>query len=405
MTITPNGKRLIVLAPDTLLPQIESLVNSLDAKPDELQRELHSLAVKNASAADLLPKITAIYTEQSAGKTQRPVQSEAFRDYVKRFADWHAYRHQVRAILADGTLVPLPVNRETLRHVPKERVIDIFFRPYTLKMWGVPLEELDPSILARVPIDPDAPDDYFPKDPFVGFPIGGYTAFVEEILRHPNITIALQTLYRRVVEEAFDYCFNAMPIDAFFEFDLGRLPYRSIKFHTIDVPVARLLTHPVVNFTDDGPMTRVTEWKNFPGHSAVTAWTSLTFEEPCADHENADIRLEAAMAKYFGSERAWAIADETLQIRGGRGFETATSLKNRGEDPYPVERILRDLRINRIIEGTSEIMQLFIAREAMDVHVRYIMTLLNPKTPLNTKLKTLLRVANQKKEEGQRIWT
>ena len=72
VSITPNGKRLIVLAPESMLAQIESLVNSLDAKPDELQRELHSLAVKNASAADLLPKITAIYTEQSAGKTQRP---------------------------------------------------------------------------------------------------------------------------------------------------------------------------------------------------------------------------------------------------------------------------------------------------------------------------------------------
>ena len=207
-------------------------------------------------------------------------------DYVKRFADWHDYRHRVRAQLSDGTLVPLPVNRETLRHVPQERVIDIFFRPYTRKMWGVPLEEIDPSILARVPIDPDAPDDYFPKDPFVGFPIGGYTAFVEEILRHNKISVALETSYRHGMEERFDYCFNAMPIDAFFDFDLGRLPYRSIKFHTIDLPVMRLLTHPVINFTDDGPMTRVTEWKNFPGHGNTASWTSLTFEEPCADHEN-----------------------------------------------------------------------------------------------------------------------
>ena len=72
VSITPNGKRLIVLAPEPMLAQIESLVNSLDAKPDELQRELHSLVVKNASATDLLPKVTAIYAEQSVGKTQKP---------------------------------------------------------------------------------------------------------------------------------------------------------------------------------------------------------------------------------------------------------------------------------------------------------------------------------------------
>ncbi|MBT6121392.1 DNA polymerase II [bacterium] len=98
-----------------------------------------------------------------------------------------------------------------------------------------------------------------------------------------------------------------------------------------------------------------------------------------ADNENADIRLEAAMAKYFGSEVSCAIADETLQIRGGRGFETAESLRARGESPFPVERMVRDLRINRIIEGTSEIMQLFIAREAMDVHIKFIMGILSPK--------------------------
>ena len=116
-----------------------------------------------------------------------------------------------------------------------------------------------------------------------------------------------------------------------------------------------------------------------------------TLTSAFADNHLTDIRLEAAMAKYFGSERSWFVADETLQIRGGRGYETASSLSQRGEKPYPIERLLRDLRINRIIEGTSEVMQLFIAREAMDIHVKTIMALLSPDLSLGKKIGILAK--------------
>ncbi|MFF4909620.1 acyl-CoA dehydrogenase family protein [Streptomyces sp. NPDC001260] len=113
----------------------------------------------------------------------------------------------------------------------------------------------------------------------------------------------------------------------------------------------------------------------------------LDLSSQMADENRNDIRIEGALAKLYASEMGWLIADELVQIRGGRGFETADSLAARGERAVPAEQVLRDLRINRIFEGSTEIMHLLIAREAVDAHLTVAGDLIDPEKSLQDKAK------------------
>jgi len=207
-------------------------------------------------------------------------------DWLSKFTEWVDYKHKVKAQLADGTYVTLPVNKETKEIVGEENILDTFFRPYTLKMWGKTLDELDPSIINRIPTRDDDNELYFPNDEYQMMPKDGYTKLFENIFKHKYIKVFTGTKFSTSMEKKYDHIFNSMPIDEYFKYKHGELPYRSIKFHHKTVPMARVLPTATVNFTHDGPYTRVTEWKNIPNHGKDPKQTIITYEEPCDYKDN-----------------------------------------------------------------------------------------------------------------------
>lgn len=206
--------------------------------------------------------------------------------FLNHYTDWIEYKHRVKALLSNGAYVTLPVNRKTIRTIGKKNIIETLYRPYSEKMWGMPLEKIDKDILNRVAIRNDDNELYFPNDKYQFMPKNGYTKLFENLLDHPKIKIILKKNYKQSLNKNFNFIFNSMPVDEFFNYKFGELPYRSIKFHNINLPITKVLPVTTINFTNKGPYTRVTEWKNIPNHGSNEEYTSLTFEEPCDYKKN-----------------------------------------------------------------------------------------------------------------------
>jgi UDP-galactopyranose mutase len=240
--------------------------------------------------------------------------SQEVYEYLSRFTEWRPYQHRVLACV-DGQLVPIPINLNTVNRLygtnltsfqleeffrsvaePRAQIrtsedvivskvgrelYQKFFQNYTRKQWGLDPSELDAAVTARVPVRINRDDRYF-TDAYQVMPLHGYTRMFERMLTHPNIMILLNADYREVREMIphAEVIFTG-PIDEFFDYRFGRLPYRSLdfKFETHNVKVAQ--PGAVVNYPNENAYTRITEFKYLTGQQHPK--TTVVYEYPKAE--------------------------------------------------------------------------------------------------------------------------
>lgn len=260
--------------------------------------------------------------------------------WLSRFTEWTPYEHRVRALLPNRTTTPLPVNRTTLEDVfglmleneqaaaqlldnevvetnrlntdevflstVGPRLADLFFRPYTAKMWGVHPRDLEAAVGSRLPVRLNRDDRYF-TDSFQAMPSYGYTTMFEKICAHERISISLGSAYQPQLDRGFDHTFLAVPIDEYFDFCYGRLPYRSIRFENRELGEQQ--SAPVINFTDASPYTRKTQWDLISNSQRrQDGLHSYTYEIPCAAEDNNNecyypVRNQKSLALYQRYEK------------------------------------------------------------------------------------------------------
>ncbi|PYE53025.1 UDP-galactopyranose mutase [Deinococcus yavapaiensis] len=235
-------------------------------------------------------------------------------DYLSQFTKWRPYQHRVLASV-DGQLLPIPINLDTVNKLyglnltsfqveeffasVAEKVEQVrtsedvvvskvgrdlynkFFRGYTRKQWGMDPSELDASVTARVPTRTNRDDRYF-ADTYQAMPLHGYTRMFENMLDHPNIKVMLNTDYREIVDVIpWTHMIYTGPVDAYFDFKYGKLPYRSLHFEHQTFMQDEFQPVGTVNYPNDYGYTRISEFKHITGqkHDA----TSVVYEYPRAE--------------------------------------------------------------------------------------------------------------------------
>lgn len=235
--------------------------------------------------------------------------SQRIWDYLSRFTAWRPYEHRVLSCV-NGQLLPVPINQTTLEAFggDLEAAQRAMVEPYTRKQWAEYADQLSPTVLARIRPRESRDDRYF-TDRYQAMPADGYTAMFQRMLDHPNIHVELNTVFQGGYVRR--PTIHTGPIDQFFGYRLGRLPYRSARFHHVTHPCAQFQSVGVVNYpSTDAAYTRVIEFKHLTGQQHQQ--TSIALEYPCADGEPYWPVPTAASAELY--KRYAALAAETPNV-------------------------------------------------------------------------------------------
>lgn len=241
--------------------------------------------------------------------------SERIFNYLSQFTQWRPYEHRVRGVVNEKEY-PFPINRDTLNQLynlnlteqqaaeyfekvrePRDPVqtsedvvlnsvgrdlYEKFFLNYTKKQWGLDPSQLKAGVAARIPTRTNTDDRYF-TDTYQAMPLQGYTAMFENMLNHPNITVKLSTDYKDLTAQGveYDHLIYTGPIDAFYDYQFGHLPYRSLRFEHEHLNTKKYQSVGTVNYPNDHDFTRITEFKHLTGQQASS--TSIVREYPTAE--------------------------------------------------------------------------------------------------------------------------
>jgi UDP-galactopyranose mutase len=268
-------------------------------------------------------------------------------EYLSRFTEWRSYQHRVLAHV-DGQHVPIPINLNTINQLyglnltsfeveeffkkMAEPVAEVrtsedvvvstvgrelyekFFRNYTRKQWGLDPSELDASVTSRVPTRTNRDDRYF-TDTYQAMPLHGYTRMFERMLDHPNIKVMLNTDYREIKQDIpYREMIYTGPVDSFFDYRYGKLPYRSLEFKHETHNVQTFQAAPVVNYPNEHLYTRITEFKYLTGQEH--AKSSIVYEFPQSEGDPYYPVPRKENAELYTKYKALADAEASVHFVG-----------------------------------------------------------------------------------------